>query len=49
MAENETLDLGQYRSSRWQKLRESIRAGKSAIEVADEGSRCLTQTFKNLQ
>jgi hypothetical protein len=49
MAENETLDLGHYRSGRWRKLRDSIRAGKSAIEVADEGSRCLTQTFKNLQ
>ena len=49
MAEDETLDLGHYRSGRWQKLRDSIRAGKSANEVADEGGRCLTQTFKNLQ
>ena len=49
MAENETLDLGYYRSGRWQMLRDSIRAGKSVIEVADEGIRCLTQTFKNLQ
>ena len=49
MAENETLDLGHYRSRRWQKLRDSIQAGKSANEVADEGGRCLTQTFKNLQ
>ena len=47
MAENENLDLG-YRSGRWKKLRDSIRAGKSATEVADEGVRCLTQTFKNL-
>ena len=49
MAENETLDLGDIRSGRWRKLRDSIRTGKSATDIADEGARCLTQMFKNLQ
>lgn len=49
MAENEKLDLGYYRSGRWQKWRDSIRAGKSAGELAEEAIRCLAQTFKNLQ
>jgi hypothetical protein len=49
MAENEKLDLGFSCSSRWRKLRDSIRNEKSAAEVADEGVRCLARTFKNLQ
>ena len=49
MAENEQLDLGYYRSGRWQKLRDSIRAGKTVDGVAEEANRCLAQTFKNLQ
>ena len=49
MAENEKLDLGYHRSGRWRKWRKSIRAGKSAEVVAEEGVRCLTLTFKGLQ
>ena len=49
MAENEKLDLGYPRSGRWRKLRESIRMGSSASEVAEETVRCLAQTLKNLR
>ncbi|MCH7725215.1 MAG: hypothetical protein IH991_01850 [Planctomycetes bacterium] len=49
MAENEKLDLGYHSSGRWRKLRDSIRAGKSAGEVAEEANRCLAQAFKILQ
>jgi hypothetical protein len=47
MAENEKFDLGDYRSGRWQKWRDSIRAGKSAGELAEESIRCLAQTGMN--
>ena len=49
MAENEKLDLGYRSSGRWRKLRDSIRAGKSAGEVGEEANRCLAQAFKILQ
>ena len=49
MAENEDLDLAYARSGRWRKWRDSIRSGKPVVEVADEGVRCVAQTFKNLQ
>lgn len=49
MAENEKLDLAYPRSGRWRKWRESILSGQSLAEVANEGVRCLVQTFNRLQ
>ncbi|HUU85713.1 MAG TPA: hypothetical protein VM243_19620 [Phycisphaerae bacterium] len=48
MAENETLDLWDRYSRRWQRLLESVESSEPAESIADEGVRCLYRTFKNL-
>jgi len=48
MAENETLDLWNRHSGRWQQLLRKIKSGEPANEIADETVRCLYRAFGNL-
>lgn len=48
MAENESLDLRDRHSGRWQQLFKRIENDEPAEQIADAAVRCLYKTFKNL-
>lgn len=48
MAENETLDLWDRQSARWQRWLKRIETGDPVEQIADEAMWCLCKTFQNL-
>lgn len=48
MAENETLDLWDRHSGRWQQLLKKIESNEPAGQIAYDAVQCLRKTFQNL-
>ena len=48
MAENETLDLWDRHSGRWQQLLKKIESNEAAGQIAYDAVQCLYKIFKNL-